>query len=113
MLGLGKEHHLAAGAHRVHCGLNERIDAHGQDHGICSAAIRGCTDAINHAFSSGLNGLMESEPGRDGVALGITIRGQDARAGAAGESCQHQADGALANDQHCFVGGKIEQLDSF
>jgi hypothetical protein len=56
---------------------------------------------------------MEPELGRDGVALRIKIRGEDARSGAAGERCEHQADGTLADDQHRFVGGKVEQLDAF
>jgi len=43
MLGLGKEHYLAAAAHRCHGGLDERIDAHGQNHRIRAAAL-GCRE---------------------------------------------------------------------
>ena len=53
---------------------------------------------------------MQPEFGGDGVALGIEIGGEHARSGAAGERGLHQADGALADDQHRVVGGQVEHL---
>ena len=64
-------------------------------------------------FRSRRGWALQSESGGNGVALGIKIGGEHARSGAAGERGKHQADGALANDQHRFVGGQIEQLHAF
>ena len=69
MLGLGKEHHLAAGTGRSHCGLDERRAANSQDHGVRAAAFRGSENSPVEVFRTGMNSFVQSEVGGDVVAL--------------------------------------------
>ena len=57
---------------------NQRIAAHGQNHGIRAAPFRRLQYALDYVFSLRVDGLMQPEPGRNGVALGIKVGGEHA-----------------------------------
>ena len=55
MLGLRKEHDLAAGTDRVHGGADEGIAADGEDYGVGAAAFGFGKDALDHVFRAGMD----------------------------------------------------------
>jgi hypothetical protein len=78
VLGLGEEHHFAAGAHGVHGGADEGVAADGENDDVGAAAIGGCAGALDHVFScTRVDGMLEAEAGGNGVALGIEVAGED------------------------------------
>ena len=97
-------------ANRVHRGLDQGIAAHGQNHGVRAAPFRRGFDALDHVLSARVDWLMQPKLRRNGVALGIKVGGEHARAGAPRESGEHEADGALPDHQHRLIRGQIEQL---
>ena len=79
VLGLRKQHDLAAAACRVHGGFDKGVSADSEDDGIRAPAICLRQDAFDDIFAAGMNGIIEAKFCGDGVALGIQIRGQHSR----------------------------------
>ncbi len=84
--------------------------AYGQNDGVGAAAFSLGKDPLDYIFRSGIDRVVQPEFGGDGVAFGIKIGGEDAGSSAAGQGGVHEADGALADDQHSVVGCQVEHL---
>ena len=71
VLGLSKEHYLAAGANSGHGGFDERIDTHCQNHYIRTSAFSGGQCALDYVFRACVDRLIQPKFRGNGVALWI------------------------------------------
>ena len=108
MLGGGEEEDAAAGARGVHGGADEGVAADGEDDGVGSAAFALAVRGGDYVFFAGVDGVVETVGGGEGVACWVKVGGEDLRASAGGESGEEDADGPLADDEDGFIGLEIE-----